>query len=101
MLLKAAAESREALTGKYLIDGRDRSAHDKVASGGTRTTMSELQGCYPPCVPVLAWETVGLAGAGREGPSVRAGSWCVHLGKLVLGRGPRARPLGGGHTPSA
>ncbi|KAF3826832.1 hypothetical protein GH733_009357 [Mirounga leonina] len=30
MLLKAAAESREALTGKYLVDGGDPSAHDKL-----------------------------------------------------------------------
>lgn len=45
VFLKAAAENQEALIDKYLADGGDPNAHDKVAREANRRAAQQLQEC--------------------------------------------------------
>lgn len=52
--LKAAAENQEALIDKYLIDGGDPNAHDKV---GGWVIAFLTPGCAILYILVLAWDS--------------------------------------------
>ncbi|XP_023396911.1 ankyrin repeat domain-containing protein 23 isoform X1 [Loxodonta africana] len=59
--LKAAAENQEALIDKYLLDGGDPSAHDKVRNMWGESGSCAAAGVLSWCAVVLVLATAGLS----------------------------------------
>lgn len=68
MFLKAAAENQEALIDKYLADGGDPNAHDKVAREGKSESSSALQECRCRGAIVQPREPQGFSVYGTQIP---------------------------------